>query len=122
VEAHAAAFRCGRASISLFRGELLGIHITCYNQRQDNGPQAQEGFAAAKQLLTDALGPPTEGSEAARNWIGNALDASKRSQIMFMDRDDILNLYVVTNLPLPAGALRPSPADPWTVAGDEPPF
>jgi len=48
------------ASISLFRGELLGIHITCYNQRQDNGPQAQEGFAAVKQLLTDAFGPPTE--------------------------------------------------------------
>ena len=61
-------------------------------------------------------------TKAARNWIGNALDASKRSQIMFMDRDDILNLYVVTNLPLPAGALPPSPADPWTVAGDEPPF
>lgn len=26
---------------------------------------------------------------------------------MFMDRDDILNLYVVANLPLPAGALPP---------------
>jgi hypothetical protein len=26
------------ASISLFRGELLGIHLTCYNQRQDNSP------------------------------------------------------------------------------------
>ena len=26
------------ASISLFRCELLGIHITCFNQRQDNGP------------------------------------------------------------------------------------
>jgi hypothetical protein len=33
-------------------------------------------------------------TKAARNWIGNALDAPKRSQIMFMDRDDILNLYV----------------------------
>lgn len=40
-------------------------------------------------------------TKAARNWLGNALDAHKRSQIMFMDRDDILNLYVVTNLPLP---------------------
>jgi hypothetical protein len=39
---------------------------------------------------------------------------------MFIDRDDILNLYVVnTNLGLPAGAL-PAPA-PWTAA-DEPPF
>lgn len=43
---------------------------------------------------------------------GNALDASKRSQIMFIDRDDILNLYVVTNLPLPAAAIPPIP-NPW---------
>ena len=44
-------------------------------------------------------------TKAARNWLGNKLDSSKRSQIMFMDRDDILNLFVVTNLPLPSGAL-----------------
>lgn len=44
-------------------------------------------------------------TKAARNWLGNKLDASKRSQILFMDRDDILNLYVVTNLPLPKGAI-----------------
>jgi hypothetical protein len=43
-------------------------------------------------------------TKAARNWLGNKLDASKRSQVMFMDRDDILNLFVVTNLPLPSGA------------------
>jgi hypothetical protein len=43
-------------------------------------------------------------TKAARNWLGNKLDASKRSQLLFMDRDDILNLYVVTNLPLPKGA------------------
>lgn len=41
----------------------------------------------------------------ARNWLGNKLDATKRSQVMFMDRDDILNLSIVTNLPLPIGAL-----------------
>jgi len=40
-------------------------------------------------------------TKAARNWLGNKLDQTKRSQIMFMDRDDILNLFVVTNLPLP---------------------
>ncbi|PZV16715.1 MAG: hypothetical protein DCF22_04665 [Leptolyngbya sp.] len=40
-------------------------------------------------------------TKAARNWLGNKLDASKRSQILFMDREDILNLFVVTNLPLP---------------------
>lgn len=47
-------------------------------------------------------------TKAARNWLGGQLDASKRSQVMFMDRDDILNLFVVSNVPLPAGAL-PSP-------------
>jgi hypothetical protein len=60
-------------------------------------------------------------TKAARNWIGNALDAAKRSQIMFIDRDDILNLYVVTNLPLPADAL-PTVNDPWSTNRDEPPF
>jgi hypothetical protein len=44
-------------------------------------------------------------TKAARNWLGGKLDASKRSQILFMDKEDILNLYIVTNLPLPAGAL-----------------
>lgn len=50
-------------------------------------------------------------TKAARNWIGNKLDATKRSQIMFMDRDDILNLFVVTNLPLPVSALPPVSID-----------
>jgi hypothetical protein len=44
-------------------------------------------------------------SKQARNWLGNKLDATKRSQVMFMDREDILNLFVVTNLPLPSGTL-----------------
>lgn len=45
-------------------------------------------------------------TKAARNWLGGKLDATKRSQIIFMDRDDILNLFVVTNLPLPSAALK----------------
>lgn len=40
-------------------------------------------------------------TKQARNWIGGKLDASKRSQIMFMDREDILNLYTVSNIPIP---------------------
>jgi hypothetical protein len=40
---------------------------------------------------------------------------------MFMDRTDIINLYVVTNLPLPAKALPQEP-DPWRVDSTEPPF
>lgn len=47
-------------------------------------------------------------TKAARNWLGNKLDRTKRSQIIFMDRDDILNLYAVTSLPLPNGALPPA--------------
>jgi hypothetical protein len=52
-------------------------------------------------------------TKAARNWLGGKLDQSKRSQILFMDRDDILNLYVVSTLPLPEGAMpkAPNPLD-----------
>lgn len=46
-------------------------------------------------------------TKAARNWLGNKLDAAKRSQILFMDREDILNLFIVTNTPIPEGALPP---------------
>ena len=49
--------------------------------------------------------PPLGVGRSARvNWLGHALDASKWSQILFMDRDDILNLCVATNLPLPSAA------------------
>ena len=44
-------------------------------------------------------------TKQARNCLGNKLDTTKRSQIPFMDRDDILNLFIVTNLALPKGAL-----------------
>ena len=40
-------------------------------------------------------------TKTARNWIGNELDRPKRSQILFMDREDLLNLYVVTSLAVP---------------------
>lgn len=56
-------------------------------------------------------------TKQARNWLGEKLDASKRSQVMFMDRGDILNLFITTNLPLPAGALPEQPAE-----DDEIPF
>ena len=41
-------------------------------------------------------------TKAAENWLGGKLDATKRSQIMFMDRDDILNLCTAAGLPFPA--------------------
>lgn len=60
-------------------------------------------------------------TKQARNWIGGKLDATKRSQIMFMDRDDILDLFVVTNLPLPKGAI-PEQKSPWDDLDDDIPF
>lgn len=48
-------------------------------------------------------------TKQAKNWLGEKLDATKRSQILFMDRDDILNLYVTSSLPLPPGAM-PAPS------------
>jgi hypothetical protein len=56
-------------------------------------------------------------TKAAKNWLGNKLDASKRSQVMFIDREDILNLYTVTNLPLPSEAFPKH-----TSIDDIPPF
>ncbi|WP_316828740.1 hypothetical protein [Pedobacter miscanthi] len=48
-------------------------------------------------------------TKAAKNWLANALDKSKRSQILFMDREDIINQFIVNNLPLPISAV---PAEP----------
>jgi len=59
-------------------------------------------------------------TKQARAWIGNKLDASQRRSIIFMDRDDILNLYTVTNLPVPGDAVQTyGGSDPW---GDDVPF
>lgn len=44
-------------------------------------------------------------TKAAKNWLGGKLDQTKRSQVMFMDREDILNLFVVANVALPVAAL-----------------
>ena len=49
-------------------------------------------------------------TKPAKNWLGGKLDATKRSQILFMDREDILNLYVVSSVPLPRGA-KPRPSN-----------
>lgn len=57
-------------------------------------------------------------TKQAKNWLGQKLDASKRSQILFMDREDILNLYIVSSLPLPEGAIP----KPETINDDDIPF
>ena len=43
-------------------------------------------------------------TKAARNWLGGVLDTSQRSQIMFMDREHILNLHTAHRLELPKAA------------------
>jgi hypothetical protein len=57
-------------------------------------------------------------TKQAKNWLGQKLDASKRSQILFMDREDILNLYIVSSLPLPDGAIP----RPESIYDDDIPF
>lgn len=47
-------------------------------------------------------------TKQARNWLGGKLNASQRSQIMFMERDDIINLYIATNIPLPESIIVPA--------------
>lgn len=58
-------------------------------------------------------------TKQAKNWLGGKLDASKRSQILFMDREDILNLFVVSNLNLPESAVSIEPTQDFD---DEIPF
>lgn len=58
-------------------------------------------------------------TKQAKNWLGGKLDATKRSQILFMDREDILNLYIVSGLALPRGA-KPQPSG--SSFDDEVPF
>jgi len=72
--------------------------------------QMQDLFGGGMSALTllrtksTAILAGLEITKAARNWLGNKLDASKRHQVMFIDRDDILNFYVASNLPLPSRA------------------
>ena len=42
----------------------------------------------------------------ARQWIGERLDASQRSQILFMERSEIMHLFIVHNLDLPRNFQR----------------
>ena len=41
-------------------------------------------------------------TKQARNWLGEQLNASQRSQILFMDRNDILDLLLIHKVPLPS--------------------
>ena len=40
-------------------------------------------------------------TKQAKQWIGERLDASQRSQILFMERSDIVHLFAIHNLNVP---------------------
>jgi hypothetical protein len=104
-----AATRPGNANIAIVHNEaLMMLAHEIFDPETGKRVLVDHAFIVAGGEIT----------KAARNWIGNALDDAKRSQIMFFDRNDILNLYAVSNLPLPKAAQPPPAADPW--AG--PPF
>ena len=46
-------------------------------------------------------------TKQAKNWLGERLDASRRSQILFMDRTDIVRLFIVHKIPLPVCETTP---------------
>ena len=83
------------------RGELRALREPA---RRNSGaviaPARRENTRFSFHCYSDPI------TKQAKNWLGGKLDASKRSQIMFMDREDILNLYIVGNVPLPKGALH----------------
>lgn len=58
-------------------------------------------------------------TKAARNWLGGVLDKSQRSQIMFMDREHILNIYTAYRLELP-GSAQSVANNPWFSDGEVP--
>lgn len=49
-------------------------------------------------------------TKQARHWLGARLDASQRSQILFMERADILHLFVIHNVPMPDEEKERAPA------------
>ena len=55
----------------------------------------------------------------ARNWLGERLNASQRSQILFMDRNDILDLVLTHKIPLPKDVVQNSES---SVFEDDIPF
>ncbi len=105
------ATKAGNANIAEIHNQaLMMLAHTIFDPETNRRVLVNHAFIVAGGEIT----------KAARNWIGHALDDAKRSQIMFLDREDILNLYVVQGLSIPDGALPPLSPNPW--GADEPPF
>jgi len=65
--------------------------------------------AAFLLALTPLRRTAADAGAGRRNLGRERLDQAKRSQVMFMDREDIVNIFVVTNVALPAAALPVRP-------------
>ena len=50
-------------------------------------------------------------TKQAKHWLGERLNASQRSQILFMDRADLLHLFVLYNVPMPDEEINNSISD-----------
>lgn len=48
-------------------------------------------------------------TKQARNWLGQQLDADKRRHIIFMDRPELLDLFIANGLTLPASGDQQHP-------------
>ena len=52
-------------------------------------------------------------TKQARNWLGGQLSNSQRSQILFMERSDILDLFLTHEVPLPSSISVPDNEFPF---------
>jgi len=60
-------------------------------------------------------------TKQARHLIVTTLDQESRRHIIFMDRDDLLELFPISGTPLPSEA-KPKDASPWDQIDDDVPF
>ena len=61
-------------------------------------------------------------TKQAKHWLGERLNASQRSQILFMDRTEILHLFIIHNVPMPDEPDQSDDADHAFDLDDEIPF
>lgn len=60
-------------------------------------------------------------TKQARHLIVTTLDQESRRHIIFMDRDDLLELFPISGTPLPSEA-KPKDASPWGQIDYDVPF
>ena len=58
----------------------------------------------------------------AKHWLGERLNASQRSQILFMDRPEILHLFVIHNVAMPEDETDDPFVDDIPISGNDRPW